>query len=111
MGCTNGIWCLFLTSTHDVVSEEWSSEPQRQHKQVAGKAWKHLLEARSIGAEVGKGSCHQHAMRMEAQDVVVSGVQVSCLHKLMEETRTVCKLNNQIHILQAQTMNIKHVNI
>lgn len=62
------------TCTHDVVSKKWSSEPKRQHEQVAGEAWKQLPEARRVGAEVGKGSCYQHAVRMETQDVVVSGV-------------------------------------
>lgn len=74
--------CQGLTSTHDVVPEEWSSEPQRQHQQVAGEAWKQLREASGVGAEVGEGSCYQHAMRVETQDVVVSGVQVGCLHQL-----------------------------
>lgn len=62
------------TSTHDVVSEEWSSEPKRQHEQVAGDAWKQLSEACRVGAEVGKGSCHQHTMGMEAKDVVMPGI-------------------------------------
>lgn len=75
--------CQAHTSAHDVVSEEWSSEPQRQHQQVACKAWKQLWEACGIGAEVVESSSHQHAMRVEAKYVVVSGVQVSCLHQLM----------------------------
>lgn len=73
------------TCTHDVVSEEWSSEPKGQHEQVAGEAWEQLSEARSVGAEVSEGSCYQHTVGMEAQDVVVSGVQVSCLHQLWVE--------------------------
>lgn len=74
--------CLALTCTHDVVSEERGSEPERQHEQVALEARKQLWEACSIGTEVGEGSCHQHAVGMEAQDVVVSGIQVSGLHQL-----------------------------
>lgn len=75
------------TCTHDVVSEEWGSEPKGQHEQVAGEARKQLSEACSIGAEVGKGSCHQHAVGMEAQDVVLPGVQVSRLHQLGGEKK------------------------
>ena len=73
---------LAPTCRHDVVSEEWGSEPKGQHDEVASKSRKQLSEACGVGAEVGKGSCHQHAMWMEAQDVVVPGVQVSCLHQL-----------------------------
>lgn len=68
------------TCTHDVVSEEWGSEPKGQHEQVAAEARVQLPEACGIRAEVGKGSCHQHAMRMEAQDVVLPRIQISCLH-------------------------------
>ena len=75
-----------LTSKHDVVSEERSSEPQRQHQQVAVQAWEETPEACRIGAEVTEGSSHQHTVRMEAQDIVVSGVQVCGLDQL-ETTR------------------------
>lgn len=71
-----------LTCTHDVVSEERGSEPEGQHEQVAGDARVQLPEACGVAAEVGEGSRHQHAVRMEAQDIVVSGVQVSRLHQL-----------------------------
>lgn len=57
---------LAQTCTHDVVSEERGSEPKGQHEQVAGEARKQLSEACGIGAEVSKGSCHQHTMGMEA---------------------------------------------
>lgn len=70
----------FHTSTHDVVSEERSSEPQWQHEQVGGEARKQLLEACGVGAEVGEGSCHQHTVRVKAQDVVVFWVQISRLN-------------------------------
>ena len=75
-----------LTCRHDVVSEERSSEPQRQHQQVAVEAWEQTPEARRMGAEVAEGSSHQHTVRMEAQDVVVAGVQVCGLDQL-ETTR------------------------
>lgn len=75
------------TCTHDVVSEERGSKPKGQHEQVAGEAGKQLSEACSIGAEVGKGSCYQHTMRMEAHNVVLPRVQVSCLHKLAAEKK------------------------
>lgn len=78
------------TRAHDVVSKEWAPEPKRQHEQVAGEAGKQLPEARGTSAEVGEGSCHQHAMRMEAQDVVVPGIQVSRLHQLGKEKRSYC---------------------
>lgn len=55
-----------MTCTHDVVSEERGSEPKGQHEQVAAEARVQLSEACGVGAEVGKGSCHQHTMRMEA---------------------------------------------
>lgn len=73
---------LALTCTHDVISEEWSSEPKGQHEQVASKSWIELFEACGIGAKVGKGSCHQNTMWMETQYVVLFGVQVSCLYQL-----------------------------
>ncbi len=82
---------LAHTCTHDVVSEEWGSEPKGQHEQVAGEARKQLFKTCRISAEIGKGSRHQHAMGMEAQDVVVPGVQVSCLHQLWEERNVVKK--------------------
>lgn len=78
---------LAHTCTHDVVSEEWGSEPKGQHEQGTGEARKLLSEACSVGAKVGKGSRHQHAMGMEAQDIVMLGVQVSCLHQLWEEKK------------------------
>lgn len=73
---------LIHTCTHDVVSEEWGPEPKGQHEQVAGEARKQPPEACGISAEVGEGTCNQYAVRMEAHDVVVSGVQVSGLHQL-----------------------------
>lgn len=76
------IMSLVQTCTHYVVSEEWGSEPKGQHEQVAFESRKQLSEACGVGAEVSKGSCHQHAMWMEAQNIVVPGVQVSCLHQL-----------------------------
>lgn len=75
------------TCTHDVVSEEWRSEPKGQHEQVAGEARVQLPEACSVGAEVREGSRHQHAVRMEAHHVVVLGVQVGCLHELGRERK------------------------
>lgn len=80
------------TCTHDVVSEEWCSEPKGQHEQVAGEAREQLPEACSIGAEVSEGSCHQHAVWMEAHHVVVLGVQVSCLYELGEERQRKIKV-------------------
>lgn len=73
------------TCAHDVVSEKRGPKPKRQHEQVAGEARKQLPEARGISAEVGEGSCHQHSVWVEADDVVVPGVQVSSLHQLDRE--------------------------
>lgn len=87
------------TCTHDVVSEERGSKPKGQHEQVAGEAGKQLSEACSIGAEVGKGSCYQHTMRMEAHNVVLPWVQVSCLHKLAAEK----KRSGLVHLIPACT--------
>lgn len=93
------------TCTHDVVSKEWGSEPKRQHEHVAGEAGKQLSEACSTGAEVGKGSCYQHTMRMEAHHIVLPWVQISCLHKLVGEKKRsgLVHLIVEVHLAAAQT--------
>lgn len=70
------------TCTHNVISEKWSPEPERQHEEVAGEAGEQLLEACCIGTKVGKCSGHQHPVRMEANNIVLPGIQVRCLHQL-----------------------------
>lgn len=73
------------TCTHDVVSEEGGSEPQRQHEHVAGEAGELVPEACGVDAEVGEGSRHQDSVRVEAKDVVVPGVQICSLMQLQTE--------------------------
>lgn len=87
------------TCTHDVVSEERGSEPKGQHEQARGDAREQLSEACSVGAEVGEGPGHQHAVGVEAQDVVVPGVQVCRLHQLGGEHSTVKSVSMRLGVL------------
>lgn len=73
------------TCTHNVISEEWCPKPKGQHEEVAGDAREQLFEACGVGTKIGKRSCHQHTMRMKANNIVLPGVQVSCLHQLRED--------------------------
>lgn len=75
------------TCTHNVISEKWSPKPEGQHEQVAGQAGEQLVEACCIGTKIGKPSCHQHPMGMKANNIVLPGIQVSCLHQLGEEKK------------------------
>lgn len=71
-----------LTSTHQVVPEEWDAKPQGEHHQVWGDAWEQRGKARCLRAEIEKGSCCQDPVGMKSHQVVLPRVQLCRLHQL-----------------------------
>lgn len=55
------------TSTHDVVSEERHSEPERQHEQVRPETRKQTGKTCGLRAEVPKTTRHQHTWKGDRQ--------------------------------------------
>lgn len=71
-----------LTSTHQVVPEEWDAKPQGEHHQMWGDAWEQRGKARCLRAEIEKGSCCQDPVGMKSHQVVLPRVQLCRLHQL-----------------------------
>lgn len=71
-----------LTPAHDVVAEEGDLEPEGQHQEVGGEPREELGEPRGFAAEVPKGAGHQDPVGVEAEEIIVGGVQLCRLHQL-----------------------------
>lgn len=71
-----------LTPTHQVLPKHGQAEVSGQRGEEGADAREQLLEARGARDEVAEGADAEDAVRVRADDVVVAGGQVVCLHQL-----------------------------
>lgn len=69
-------------TTHQILSEERTPEPERQHVQIGSEARKELLEGRVVGTKIPKGSSHENSMGVEAKYVIATQIQVLGLDEM-----------------------------
>lgn len=84
---TAGTWLLssgspLLTTKHAVVPEARKVKPTGQHEQVRAEAREEAGEAGGLCAEVAEGPHDQDAMRVEAEEIVVGGIQLCGFNQL-----------------------------
>ena len=77
------------TCTHDVLPKERYPEESGEHGQAGAHPGEGLGETTALGAETRVASCRHDAVRVDAQDVVLLGVQLGCLHQLNNNTKHV----------------------
>lgn len=71
-----------LTPTHQVLPKHGQAEIPGQRGERGADAREQLLEARGARDEVAEGTDAEDAVGVRADDVVVTGGQVVCLHQL-----------------------------
>jgi len=84
--------CVFIRSRytygHDVLPEEWEPEEADQHGQGGAYPGERLGEPAALSAEAREATGAHDAVRVDAQDVVLTGTQVCRLHQLMDSDKT-----------------------
>ena len=80
------------TCTHDVLPEERYTEESGEHGQAGAHPGEGLGEATALGAETRVASGTHDAVGVDAQDVVLLGVQIGCLHQLNGRRKTCVKV-------------------
>lgn len=71
-----------LTTKHAVVPEDREVKPTGQHEQVWAEAREEAGEAGGLCAKVAEGPDDQDAMRVEAEEIVVGGIQLCGFNQL-----------------------------